>query len=91
MSNSFCTSSRSKRIGAECTSYSQAVDLAEVTGWAVFVPELWWNRRKDWKSRTLMLPGLDTYQGTLQLGWNRNVLKRRTELEVLVKALRGKK
>ena len=79
------------RVGAECTSYSQAVDLAEVAGWAVFVPELWWNRRKEWKPRTQMLPGLDTYQRTLQLGWNRNVLKRRTELEVLVKALRGKK
>jgi len=78
------------RVGAECTSYPQAVDLAEVAGWAVIVPEIWWRRRKtDWASRTQVLPGLEAYQRTLQLGWNRNVLKRRPELEVLVKALRG--
>jgi hypothetical protein len=81
------------RIGAECTSYPQAVDLAEISGWAVFVPELWWRRRKDWQARTQSLPGLDGpegYRRTLQLGWNRKVVERRPQVARLVKALGGK-
>ena len=74
-------------IGAECTSYPQAVDLAEAAGWAVFVPEFWWRRRKDWAARTQALPGLDDYRRMLQLGWNRKIVERRPEVERLVKAL----
>ena len=80
------------KIGAECTSYPQAVDLAEISGWAVFVPEYWWKRRKDWKTRTQALPGLDGpdgFQRTLQLGWNRKVEDRRPEVARLVNALGG--
>jgi DNA-binding transcriptional LysR family regulator len=79
------------KIGAECTSYPQAVDLAEVAGWAVFVPELWWKRRKEWAARTQALPGLENHRRTLQLGWNRKVAERRPEVERLVKALGGRK
>jgi DNA-binding transcriptional LysR family regulator len=77
------------QIGAECTSYPQALDLAAVCGWAVFVPELWWKRRKDWSARTQVLPGLEKHQRTLQLGWNRNVTGRRPEVAGLVRALGG--
>jgi DNA-binding transcriptional LysR family regulator len=77
----------SLRIGAECTSYPQAVDLAEATGCAVFVPGYWWKRRKEWAARTQELPGLETLRRTLQLGWNRKVLERRPEVAALVKAL----
>ena len=76
------------KIGAECTSYPQAVDLAEVAGWAVFVPELWWKRRKEWAARTQSLPGLENHRRTLQLGWNRKVVERRPEVAGLVKSLR---
>lgn len=79
------------KIGAECTSYPQAADLAEVAGWAVFVPEYWWRRRKDWAARTQKLPGLEQYQRTFQLGWNRKVADRRPEVAKLVKALGGMK
>jgi DNA-binding transcriptional LysR family regulator len=79
------------KIGGECTSYPQAVDLAEVTGWAVFVPELWWKRRKEWAARTQALPGLENFRRTLQLGWNRKVVERRPEVERLVRALVGRK
>lgn len=78
-------------IGAECTSFPQAVDLAEVAGWAVFVPEYWWRRRKDWAARTQNLPGLEQHQRKLQLGWNKKVVGRRPEVERLVKALQGKR
>ena len=74
-------------IGAECTSYPQAVDLAEAADWAVFVPELWWRRCKDWAARTQVLPGLDDYRHTLQLGWNERASKRRPEVERLVNEL----
>jgi DNA-binding transcriptional LysR family regulator len=77
------------KIGAECTSYPQAVDLAEVAGWAVFVPELWWKRRKEWAARTQVLPGLEKHRRTLQLGWNRKVIERRPEVAGLVKVLGG--
>jgi DNA-binding transcriptional LysR family regulator len=79
------------KIGAECTSYPQAVDLAEVAGWAVFVPEYWWRRRKDWAARTQHLPRIDHHQQTFQLGWNRKVAERRPEVAKLVKALGGLK
>jgi hypothetical protein len=78
-------------IGAECTSFPQAVDLAEEAGWAVFVPEYWWRRRKDWAARTQNLPGLDQHQRTFQLGWNQKVAERRPELAQLVKVLGGMK
>ena len=77
----------SLRIGAECTSYPQAVDLAAATGCAVFVPGYWWKRRKEWSARTQVLPGLEKLRRTLQLGWNRKVKERRIEVERLVKAL----
>ena len=77
------------KIGAECTSYPQAVDLAEVAGWAVFVPELWWKRRKEWAARTQVLPGLEKHRRPLQLGWNRKVIERRPEVAGLVKVLGG--
>lgn len=79
------------KIGAECTSYPQAVDLAEIAGWAVFVPEYWWKRRKAWAARTQPLPELDAFRRTLQLGWNRKVFARRPEVTALVNALSGKK
>ncbi len=75
------------RVGAECTSYPQAVDLAEAAGWAVFVPELWWGRRKEWKVRTQALPGLEAYRHVLRLGWNERVSKRRPEVARLVDGL----
>ncbi len=74
-------------VGAECTSFPQAVNLAEVAGWAVFVPEYWWKREKNWVARTQKLPGLEAYQREFQLGWNRKVAGRRTEVAALVKAL----
>ncbi|MEI6675581.1 MAG: hypothetical protein WCO57_10415 [Verrucomicrobiota bacterium] len=74
-------------FGAECTSYPQAVDLVETAGWAVFVPEFWWKRRKEWAARTQTLPGLDDYRRTLQLGWNQQIVERRPEVERLVRAL----
>jgi DNA-binding transcriptional LysR family regulator len=74
-------------IGAECTSFPQAVDLAAVAGWAVFVPEYWWKREKNWAARTQKLPGLEAYQRGFQLGWNRKVSERRPEVAALVKAL----
>jgi DNA-binding transcriptional LysR family regulator len=77
------------RIGAECTSYSQAVDLAEAAGWAVFVPELGWKRRGDWTKRYQKLPGLDRYLHTLLLGWNERIIQRRPEIAKLVKMLGG--
>ena len=76
-------------LAAECTSYPQAVDLAEAAGWAVFVPELWWRRSKEWAARTQSLPGLDEYRHTLQLGWNERIAKRRSEVGRLVKELGG--
>ena len=81
----------SLKIGAECTSYPQAVDLAEVTGGAVFVPEYWWRRRKEWAARTQALPGLEKLRRTLQLGWNRKVAERRPDVAELVKELGGKR
>ncbi len=79
------------RIGAECTTYSQAVDLAEAAGWAVFVPELGWRRRGDWVKRHQKLPGLNRYRHTLQLGWNERIIQRRPDLAKLVDMLRGTK
>lgn len=76
-------------IGAECTSYPQAVDLAEAAGYAVFVPEYWWRRQSDWRSRTQPLPGLEALRRILKLGWNRNITARRSEVAALVKALGG--
>ncbi len=78
------------KIGAECTTYPQVVDLAEVTGCAVFVPEYWWRRRKEWAARTQVLAGLEKHQRTMRLGWNRKVAERRLEVARLVKALGGK-
>jgi len=75
-------------IGGECTSYPQAVDLAEAAGWAVFVPEYWWRREKGWSPRTQTLPGLEKHRRTIQLGWNRHVVTRRPEVDSLVKLLR---
>jgi DNA-binding transcriptional LysR family regulator len=77
------------RIGAECTSYSQAVDLAEAAGWAVFVPELGWKRRGDWGKLHQKLPGLDGYRHTLQLRWNERIIERRPEVAKLVEMLGG--
>jgi len=75
-------------IAAECSSYPQAVDLAEAAGWAVFVPELWWRRRReDWAKRTQPLPGLEEYRHTLLLGWNEKIAKRRPEIQRLVEEL----
>jgi len=79
------------RIGAECTTYSQAVDLAEAAGWAVFVPELGWRQRGDWVKRHQKLPGLNGYRHTLQLGWNERIIQRRPDLAKLVDMLRGTK
>ena len=79
------------KIGAECTTYPQVVDLAEATGSAVFVPEYWWKRHKEWAARTQALPGLEKLKRTLQLGWNRKVADRRPEVAKLVKALGGMK
>ena len=79
------------RIGAECTSYPQAVELAEAAGWAVFVPELGWKRRPDWAARRQKLPGLEAYRHTLHLGWNERVSQRRPEVARLVNALGGMK
>jgi DNA-binding transcriptional LysR family regulator len=81
----------SLKIGAECTTYPQVVDLAEVTGCAVFVPEYWWKRHKEWAARTQALPGLEKLQRTLRLGWNRKVVERRPEVARLVRALGGMK
>ncbi len=78
-------------VGAECSSYAQAVDIADAAGWAVFVPELWWRRRKDWAARTQALPGLNEYRHVLRLGWNERVAKRRPEVAQLVEALGKKK
>jgi DNA-binding transcriptional LysR family regulator len=82
------------KIGAECTSYPQAADLAEVAGWAVFVPEYWWRREQqrhgEWAARTQKLPGLEQYQRTFQLGWNKKVAERRPEVAKLVKLLGGR-
>lgn len=75
------------KVGAECTSYPQAVDLATAAGWAVFVPELWWAMEKSWRNRTPKLPGLDEYRHTLRLGWNAQVTKRRPEVEKVVNGL----
>jgi LysR family cyn operon transcriptional activator len=75
-------------IGAECTSYPQAVDLAEVAGWAVFVPEYWWNRVKNWRGRTHHLPGLESHQRIIQIGWNRKIAERRPEVAALVNILK---
>lgn len=80
------------KIGAECTTYTQVVDLAEATGYAFFVPEyLWKSRLKDWKTRTHELPGLEKQRRTLQLGWNTEVIKRRPEVIRLVNAMLTKK
>lgn len=78
-------------IGAECTTYSQAMDFAEATGWAVFLPELGWKRRGDWAKRHQKLPGLDGYRHTLQLGWNERIIQRRPEVAKLVDMLGGSK
>jgi hypothetical protein len=77
------------QIGAECTTYSQAMDLAEAAGWAVFLPELGWKRRGDWAKRQQKLPGLDGYRHTLQLGWNERIVQRRPEVAKLVEILGG--
>jgi hypothetical protein len=74
-------------VGGECTSFPQAVDLAEAAGWAVFVPEYWWKREKSWAARTQSAPGLAKYRRVFQVGWNRNVAARRPELAALVNAL----
>jgi DNA-binding transcriptional LysR family regulator len=79
------------RIGAECTTYPQAVDLAGATGCAVFVPEYWWKRRKEWQARTQTLPGLERLRRTLKLGWNRKIAERRPEVAALVRALGGRR
>jgi hypothetical protein len=79
------------QIGAECTSYTQAVELAEAAGWAVFLPELGWKRRQDWAMRQQKLPGLDAYRHTLQLGWNERIIQRRPEVAKLVEALAGRR
>ncbi len=79
------------QIGAECTTYSQAVELAEAAGWAAFVPELGWKRREDWAKRHQKLPGLDGYRHTLQLGWNERIIQRRPEVAKLVEMLGGMK
>jgi DNA-binding transcriptional LysR family regulator len=79
------------QIGAECTSYSQAVELAAAAGWAVFVPELGWRRREDWAKRHQKLPGLNGYRHTLQLGWNERIIQRRPEVAKLVDMLGGSK
>jgi hypothetical protein len=79
------------QIGAECTTYSQAVDLAVAAGWAVFVPELGWRRRGEWVKRHQKLPGLNGYRHTLQLGWNERIIQRRPDLAKLVDMLRGTK
>lgn len=76
------------KIGAVCTSYPQAVDLAEVTGSAVFVPEYWWRRHKEWAARTQVLPGQEKLRRTLQVGWNRKVAERRSEVAALITALK---
>ncbi len=78
------------RIGAECTTYPQAVDLAEATGWAVFVPELWWKRNKEWATRTQRIPGLDDYRHELRLGWNERIAERRPDVGRLISALGGR-
>lgn len=78
-------------VGAECSSYAQAMDLAEAAGWAVFIPELWWRRRKEWAARTQALPGLDEYRHVLRLGWNDRIAQRRPEVARLVEALAGKR
>ncbi len=77
------------RIGAECTSYPQAVALAAAAGWAVFVPELWWRRNKDWAERTQELPGLGDYRHELRLGWNDRIAKRRPEISRLINQFGG--
>ena len=77
-------------IGAECTSYAQAVDLAKAAGWAVFVPELWWRRCREWSAQTQALPGLDDYRHVLRLGWNTRVFNRQPEVARLVGELGGK-
>ena len=80
------------KVGAECTSFPQAVDLAEEVGLAVFVPEYWWKRRnKIWASRTQKLPGLEEFQREFHLGWNRKVVERRPEVAAMVKGLQGKR
>ena len=76
------------KVGAICSSYPQAVDLAEATGSAVFVPEYWWRRHKEWAARTQVLPGQKKLQRTLQLGWNRKVAERRPEVAALIAALK---
>jgi len=75
------------QIGAECTSYPQAIDLADAAGWAVFVPELGWKQREEWAKRNQKLPGLDEYRHTLHLGWNERNLQRRPEVAKLVEML----
>ncbi len=74
---------------AECTSYPQAVALAEAADWAVFVPELWWRRNKDWAERTQELPGLGDYRHELRLGWNDRIAKRRPEISRLINQFGG--
>ena len=74
-------------LAAECTSYLQAVELAKVAGWAVFVPAILWRRHKEWASRTHHLPGLAEYHHTLLLGWNEKLARRRPEVKSLVAAL----
>lgn len=76
------------KIGAICSSYPQAVDLAEATGSAVFAPEYGWRRHKEWTSRTQALPGQEKLRRTLQLGWNRKVAQRRNEVAALITALK---
>ncbi len=79
-------------VAAECTSFPQAVDLAEEVGLAVFVPEYWWKRKKrNWAARTQKLPGLEEFQREFHLGWNRKVVERRPEVAAMVKGLQGKK
>ena len=75
------------RIGAERTTYPQAVDLAAAAGYAVFVPEYWWRRRKEWQARTQVLPGLEKPRRKLKLGWNRKIAERRPEVKTLVYSL----
>ena len=77
-------------IGAQCTSFPQAVDLAEAAGWAVFVPEYWWKREKEWAARTQELPGLEANRRKLQVGWNSKIAERRPEVMKWVNTLVGK-
>lgn len=71
-------------IGAECTSFPQAVNLAEVAGWAAFVPEYWWKRENYLPPPTQKPPGLEASHREFQLGRNQKVIERRNDVAALV-------